>query len=151
MWNKPGQARLSKLPELYETEKTPVEDKIIYLHFFMGGCDWYAAEFDGEDRFFGYAVLNGDLLNAEWGYFSLSELAEVKIGFMQVDCEFEYAFEPRKASEVDQIRKGMGWGAPEKSAGDLAAEREFDEYEPGKPVEVKNPMTESQLRFSKYN
>jgi transposase-like protein len=36
--------------------------------FFLGGCDWYAVEYGLEDRlFFGYAILNDDLLNSEWG------------------------------------------------------------------------------------
>ena len=52
MWNKPGKEQLVKIPRLYETEKIDGKDKIIYLHFFIGGCDLYFAEFDGEDLFF---------------------------------------------------------------------------------------------------
>ena len=47
MWNKPGKEQLAKIPGLYDTEKIDGKDKIIYLHFFIGGCDWYIAEFDG--------------------------------------------------------------------------------------------------------
>jgi hypothetical protein len=63
-----------------------VEEKIILLRFFIGNCDWYAAEFDGEDVFFGYANL-GDPDMAEWGYFSLSELRGVEVNAPVIDAE----------------------------------------------------------------
>ena len=50
-------------------------DKLIHLHFFIGGCDWYICEYDGDDLFWGYAYLN-DPQNAEWGYISFPELKE---------------------------------------------------------------------------
>lgn len=80
-----------RIPRLYETENIPAEEKLIYHHFFIGAPHWYAAEFDGEDIFFGYAILNGDTQNAEWGYFSLQELKSVKIGPLrvEVDCSWE--------------------------------------------------------------
>ena len=43
MWNIPSEERLKRIPRLYETEKVPLKDKLIYLHFFIGGCDWYIA------------------------------------------------------------------------------------------------------------
>jgi hypothetical protein len=68
MWNEPTKERLATIPRLYETENIPIKDKPIYLHFFIGGCDWYIAEFDGDDIFFGFAILNNDYEMAEWGY-----------------------------------------------------------------------------------
>ena len=58
MWNKPSQEQLGKVPGLYQTENVELEDKIIAMHFFIGGCDWYVAEYDGEDIFFGFVNLN---------------------------------------------------------------------------------------------
>ena len=105
MWNVPSKERLDRIPRLYETEKIPLNDKLIYLHFFLGGCDWYAAEYDGEDLFWGYAILNDDHQNAEWGYTSFSELNELKInGWLEVDCELEDFWKVRKASEIEKIR-----------------------------------------------
>ncbi len=67
MWNPPTPLQLLKLPRLYSTEKIPLEEKVIHMHFFLGGCDWYAAEYDPNERiFFGYAILNNDLDNAEY-------------------------------------------------------------------------------------
>ena len=78
MWNKTTANRLTQLPNLYQTENIELKDKIVHLHFFIGGCDWYAVEFDGEDLFFGYTILNQDYHCAEWGYFSLSEMASIR-------------------------------------------------------------------------
>jgi hypothetical protein len=105
MWNEPTQDRLAKIPRLYETENVDAKDKLIHLHFFIGGCDWYIAEYDGKDLFWGYAILNDDRENAEWGYISFSELKEVKIaGWLEVDCELEEYWKVRKASEIEKIR-----------------------------------------------
>ena len=67
MWNEPSKERLEKIPRLYETEDTRLQDKLIHLHFFIGGCDWYIGEYDGEDLFWGFAILNEDYEMAEWG------------------------------------------------------------------------------------
>jgi len=40
--------------KLYETEHVPTEEKIIHMHFFLAGCDWYIAEYEGGDLFLGY-------------------------------------------------------------------------------------------------
>lgn len=104
MWNEPDKNRLSNIPRLYETEHVPLEDKLIHLHFFMGGCDWYIAEYDRHDLMWGFVILN-DLLNAEWGYISFSELKSVKVGFMEIDCELASYWRIRPACEVEKIRQ----------------------------------------------
>ena len=75
---------LSRLPSLYATESTSPDETIIQAHFFLGNCDWFAAEFDGEDTFFGFVCL-GDPEMAEWGYFSLSELKSVEVAIPVYD------------------------------------------------------------------
>jgi hypothetical protein len=110
MWNEPTKEKLAKIPKLYQTENIPLKDKLIYLHFFIGGCDWYIAEYDGENVFWGFAILNNDLQNAEWGYISFSELKGIELnGWVQVDCETEEVWQIRKASEIDKIRIAHGW------------------------------------------
>ncbi len=100
MWNIPSQLRLDKIPRLYATEHIAPQDKLIYLHFFIGGSDWYVAEFDGDDTFFGYVILNGDHQCAEWGYFSFSELKEVKVGLVEVDCDPEICWRVKMFCEI---------------------------------------------------
>ena len=110
MRNEPSKTRLSKIPKLYETENMPLKDKSIYLHFFVAGCDWYIAEYDGQDLFWGYAILNGDYKMAEWGYISFQELKKLKIsGWLEVDCELEEHWKIRPAKEVETIRKAHRW------------------------------------------
>ena len=122
MWNMPSKERLAEIPKLYETEDTLLEDKMIHLHFFIGGCDWYIAEYDGEDLFWGFACLNRDLQNAEWGYISYQELKEIRIGgWLEIDCETEFAWRIRPALEVPLICEASGWPirnqAPNQTAG----------------------------------
>ena len=113
MWNEPTKERLAKIPRLYETENIPLKDKLIYLHFFIGGCDWYIAEYDGDDLFWGFAILNKDYEMSEWGYISYSELKSIKLdGRLEIDCEFEEYFLVQKAGEIDNICSGNGWVKP---------------------------------------
>ena len=100
MWNTPTEKRLKTIPKLYETEGVALKDKLIYLHFFIGNSDWYIAEFDGKDTFWGYAILNGDDQNAEWGYISFQELREIKIGYVEIDCELENLWLIKPASQI---------------------------------------------------
>ena len=112
MRNEPTKKQLAKIPRLYETEGVPLKEKTIYLHFFIGGCDWYVAEYDGEDLFWGYAILNGDLEMAEWGYISLDELKRIKIppGF-EIDCEKDW--QVKKTIQIEKIRMGNHWSQTE--------------------------------------
>jgi len=126
MWNEPGKEQLSKIPKLYQTENIPLEDKLIHLHFFIGGCDRYVAEYDGEDLFWGYAILNHDFEMAEWGYISFQELKELKVppGF-EVDCE--KFWEVRKASQIEKIRMGNRWPEEEKPNPNSSGKEETDD------------------------
>jgi len=110
MWNEPTQERLAKIPRLYETENVPLKEKLICLHFFVGGCDWYIAEFDGHDLFWGFAILNNDFQMAEWGYVSFDELKSIRINdWCEIDCEFEEYFPIQKARQIEKIRLGNDW------------------------------------------
>ena len=110
MWNVPTKVRLSKIPKLYETENILLKDKEIHLHFFIGGTDWFVCEYDGDDLFFGFAILNNDMQMAEWGYVSFSELKSIKIGgWLEIDCELEEFWQAKRAIEIDKIRIAQGW------------------------------------------
>ena len=114
MWNIPTKERLAKIPKLYETENIPLCKKMIYLHFFLGGCDWYIAEYDGKDTFWGFAILNNDLHMAEWGYISFCELKSIKVhGWIEVDCELDAFWKVRKACEIEKIREAENLRKPE--------------------------------------
>ena len=83
---------ISTMPKSYETEGTETDDKIIHLHYFRGKSDWYIIEKDkGQSakaekeaeltpglqyQAYGYAILGGDHVNAEWGYISIEDLRQ---------------------------------------------------------------------------
>ena len=106
MWNKPSIKELEQIPKFYETEEVSSEEKDIHMHFFLGGCDWYVAEYDAErELFFGFAILNNDYQMAEWGYVSFKELCDLNVKGIEVDRNLY--FEPTKAKNIDKIMKAM--------------------------------------------
>jgi len=66
---------IAKIPKLYETEHLEPEDKMIHAKLFTPWTSWtwYIIEFDGEDQCFGFVKGH----EAEFGYFSLKELASL--------------------------------------------------------------------------
>jgi len=98
MWNRPKEHDLAALPRLYSTADIPIGDKIIHMHFFFGGFDWYAVEFDDRDTFFGFVSVHNDPLDSEWGYFSLSELQGITVNGLEVDRDLYW--EPVPARDV---------------------------------------------------
>ena len=119
MFNIPNEKLLSRIPRLYSTEDVPFKDKMIHLHFFLCNSDWYVAEFDGEDTFFGFGCLNGWKEFAEWGNISFKELKDLQVEqpivvdgkrevmFLEVECD-EY-WMVRKAKDIKLIRGCQGW------------------------------------------
>ena len=107
MWNEPTLEDLAKIPKLYETESITAKDKLIYEHFFILSSDWYIAEYDPKNKLmFGFAILNNDYQNAEWGYIDFNELNELNVYGFQVERDMEWY--PKKASSIDRIVKGGG-------------------------------------------
>ena len=119
MFNIPSEKALKKIPRLYETESVEASDKLIYLHFFLVGSDWFIAEYDRKDTFFGFTCLNGWKDLAEWGYILFKELKELQmkqpivvegkheVMFLEVECD-EY-WMVRKAKEVKLICECQKW------------------------------------------
>ncbi|MFH2059653.1 MAG: DUF2958 domain-containing protein [Pseudomonadota bacterium] len=107
MKNEPTKGQLSKIPKFYETDDIQMQDKIIYLHFTFATCDWFIAEFDGGDAFFGFVILNDDLEMAEWGYVSFDFLKMVNINNQQVENDPDWQI--RKASEIERICEAQRW------------------------------------------
>ena len=90
---------ISKMPKTYETEDVETGNKIVYLHYFYGSCDWYIIEKDiteEQHQAFGYANL-GDPDCAEWGYISLWELCHNLNNYIELD----FYWTPRKFSQIN--------------------------------------------------
>lgn len=92
-------AELDKLPLLYSSEETPLEDKMVYYKFFTpwSHWTWYAMESDGSHYCFGF--VEGD--EGELGYFSLRELAKVK-GPFGLKIERDKFFRPIRYGDLTE-------------------------------------------------
>lgn len=87
----------NRMPKTYETENTPKERKVLWLHYFYSGSDWYIMEKDmysDQYQAFGYAILNGDTENAEMGYISIPELMSIR------GVELDFYFTPITFGEL---------------------------------------------------
>jgi Protein of unknown function (DUF2958) len=87
-----------KLPELYSQENEA--DPMMICKFFTPDANWtwYAIEFDGQDLFFGYVIG----IEPELGYFTLTELSEVR-GAFRLPVERDLWFSPMRLSEVKKL------------------------------------------------
>lgn len=99
----PPEEELALVPPLYATEATPLADKVVWIHYFVGACDWYVMEYDpAEGLAFGWADLS-DPQNAELGYMTLGELRRVVATTGQGQpfvVERDLAWKPRVFAEV---------------------------------------------------
>ncbi|MBK9249368.1 MAG: hypothetical protein IPM69_14955 [Ignavibacteria bacterium] len=59
------------------THRQDGEQSIVKAHYFYGGNDWYATEYEGDGILYGYAILNNDYEYSEWGRFSINEFNSV--------------------------------------------------------------------------
>src|SRR5688572_12507093 len=86
----------NKLPKLYANEEKGLEAEALVKFFTPDSSwTWYASEFDGEDILFG--LVSG--LEVELGYFSLSELEEVR-GPMGLPIERDLHYEDKTLREL---------------------------------------------------
>jgi hypothetical protein len=103
MKNKPTPKELAVLPKLYETGGITPMYKMIYMHFFCGGCDWYIVEYDRKDTFYGFTILHDNLWNADWGYISFKKLRNFRSFGFETDRELD--FKPVQANTIERIRR----------------------------------------------
>lgn len=86
------------IPKLYETENQ--KDPIVYCKLFLDGWTWLVLEMSIDDDIcFGYVI--SPFCNGELGYFSLSEIQEVK-GSLGIGVERDLHF---KSLPLSQLKK----------------------------------------------
>jgi len=79
---------LADIPRLYAQDGKG-KNSIVYLHYFTGGSDWYITELDKDTKEgFGYAVLNGDYQNSEFGYMPISQFTKAEN--LELDLHWKY-------------------------------------------------------------
>lgn len=93
------------LPELYANEEFGLAAQAL-VKFFTPDSNWtwYASEFNGEDIFFGLVIG----FEAEFGYFSLSELESLR-GPLGLPIERDLHFEPRSLEELRNHYRDSGY------------------------------------------
>lgn len=141
MWNQPSPQELQNLPPLYYNEEHGIflPNIIIHMHFFLGNCDWYIAEANG-GRMWGYAILNRDFDNAEWGYMDFEEIKTLRSGAYEVENDLHWT--PKSAAEVEKIRMGMDWPKPNPSV-EIHAVATVEIISPGKCYDTYEHMANS--------
>ena len=88
---------LSKIPKLYETEEIEIADKTVHVKLFTpwSNWTWYVIECDGVDRCFGFVKGH----EAEFGYFSLKDLASIE-GPFGLRVERDRFFTPTQVGDI---------------------------------------------------
>ncbi len=94
---------VEQMPGLYESEGTPVADKLIYAHYFTASADWHIAELDRETgEMFGRCDLGMGF--PEWGYVTIHELAQLRAQF-GLPVERDLDFTPKTARELGLVEE----------------------------------------------
>lgn len=98
---------IEQIPGPYGQDGVPAYDKIVYLHYFYGNCDWYITERDEwgiQYQMFGYANLGDDEM-AEWGYVGVPELegSRVELDLFWKPCRFCDIGKDNYESVVDKV------------------------------------------------
>lgn len=89
------------IPDIYDTEDIPAEDKIIYVHYFASNVDFYIAEMNFENGdAFGYTRFTDFPEGAEWGYIGLEELEQLSVHGGLIIVERDLYWEPVKFKEI---------------------------------------------------
>lgn len=102
MLKQPTEEELSKVPELYKTEKIPLSERDVYFHFFCGNNDWWILEYDPKDRLF-FCIAK--IFVYEMGYVSFDEMKDVK-AFGMMEIERDTNFKVKKVKDIDELK---GW------------------------------------------
>lgn len=89
------------LPKLYETEKIPTKEKILYVRYIsiFSNWEWYLCEYDSNKKLaFGYVQGH----EKEWGYFSLIEFQDINNNNLMIIRD--ESFTPIKFKELKNER-----------------------------------------------
>ena len=90
-------ARVGAMPLTYQQDGKG-DAAMVYLHYFTPASDWYITEKDVDVetlQAYGYAMLNGDRINAEMGYISIDEL-------ISNGAELDLHFTPRSLGAIKE-------------------------------------------------
>ncbi|HII06572.1 MAG TPA: DUF2958 domain-containing protein [Methanotrichaceae archaeon] len=105
MKNLPNDLELGSFPGLHETMEIPFPEKEVLMHFIMDSGEWFAGEYDPNERlFYGYADLRPG--RPEWRCFSLDELSGLRTSILNLGVERDVCWMPKKVKEIPIISGG---------------------------------------------
>jgi hypothetical protein len=83
-----------------------------YIHYFLGGSDWYISEIDKDNIAFGYAILNNDVENSEYGEIDLNEITTLEAdGLLQAEldiyCDDSLTMEQAICKQYPELRSRL--------------------------------------------
>lgn len=111
-----------KMPKTYETNPAQFDENgneildedassggnaIAYLHYFVGGCDWWITEKDMEEeqlQAFGVVKLGNN--RPEFGYINLVELSNNVIKHssgMPLSVELDFHWQPKRLKDIPEL------------------------------------------------
>jgi len=83
---------LYDIPKLYEQDGKGL-NAIVYLHYFVGGTDWYVTEYSKDDNtFFGYVILNSDTQSSSLGYIDISYITDNDYGLNSPELDLYWSY-----------------------------------------------------------
>ncbi len=98
-------ARIKGLPRFHGTLDAPFPERIVQMHFLRENGEWFAVEYDPEQRrFYGYIDVRPG--TPHWGFFSLDEVMDCWIPSLSPEAELDLDWQPKKAKEVSSILGG---------------------------------------------
>ena len=109
MINRPEESELLKLAQIEVDKNTPLEERVMHMHFFLDGHDWYLSEYNPFSRtFFGYYVPHDQYHKACWGHFNIDDLYYMR-DYKNRRVTRNTDWMPRRAMEIDRIRDAHTW------------------------------------------
>lgn len=137
--------QIKSLPKPYGTEGTKTEQKIAWLHYFYGSNDWYIIENDSSAeklQCFGWAILNNDYQNAEFGYINVEELKATN------KVELDFYWTPKPIGDIIELHN------PEVKTIDQSTQSETDlslnKNHEQITIEIRDIINRNGLDYSEY-
>lgn len=96
----PPKSQMGTIPTYDELADTPLNELMVFAHYFVGGNDWWIVSIDNDGIAYGYACLN-DPMCAEWGSSYLPELEALRAKPHGSVVERDCYWTPTRVGELD--------------------------------------------------
>jgi hypothetical protein len=110
----PAKSELAKISGCKKTERIPVADKVIHVHYFSAAFDYWLAEIwpeteDGETRWYGFGFASlASFPDGEWSLMDFTDMEQVQGRTPQglpIIIERDLWWQPKKFSEIKEANR----------------------------------------------